>query len=139
MATKKRIKSRRSARKQKFVEVEGHKLAPELYQRYLRALEGREQTNRDHPSWVRTEYALGDTLADYRPSRKVGVRLRAMNDRMMALTLAVGHMGRYPFFSQGVTRASGCRLLRDMCGEYYRIAHGLREIAAGIEREEDTK
>lgn len=141
MAKSNRSKRRTAkARKAKPVEVNGHVLPPEIYERYLRAFDSRMRTNHDDPSWRQEELALDDTLSNYRPSRLCKARTRELVERMMGVSFAIGHAGGYNFFSsEGTVRAAGCQLLGHLAEELHLAAYQLRAIKDGIERESETK
>lgn len=141
MAKSNRSKRRTAkARKARPVEVNGHLLPPEIVQKYLRALESRQRTNANLPALQQEQYALDDTLSNYRPSRLCKARTRELVERMMGVSFAIGHAGDYNFFSsEGTVRAAGCQLLGHLAEELHLAAYQLRAIRDGIERESETK
>lgn len=144
MATKStRGKSRRShTRRPKIEVVDGHELTPELVSEWKAATEerGRHAPPDADMDWA-ARHGLVNVLWKRRPSKKAEARLGAIFHHVSTLNLAVSNLADYPFWSDydgGTSRMGACALLRQLCGEHYRVALLLREIAAGIEAESRT-
>ena len=123
--------------------VEGHEFTPELMVEWNAATEerGRHAPPGADMNWA-ARHGLTNVLWKHRPSKKAEARLLALFHHVTTLNLAVSNLGSYPFWSDddgGASRMGGCALLRRLCGEHYRVALLLREIASGIEAESRTK
>jgi hypothetical protein len=137
----KKHSTRRKARKPKFIEVDGHQLTPTMYASYKNCVESRKQINGNLAIWQIEQMALNDFLSGWRPSRRIGEQIAAVYDRAMDVSLAMGPMKDYNFFSsrsKPVVQA-GSELLRKLGLEMYNVSARITALAMNVEAEADSK
>jgi hypothetical protein len=137
----KKKSTRRTVRKPKLINVEGHQLTPAFYAGYEFCLESRRRTNADADAEQILRLGLEDFLATHRPSSKIKGQLAEIYHTTTRLGLAVGTMDKYTWYESNPAsvRSSGCKLLQDLALELYNASAKLTAIALNVEREEKTK
>lgn len=124
-------------RKPATVEIAGHELTCEQYIDYGRALERRQDINRDQPPGRIEQMALDDVLSPFRPTRTAEAQLTAIFSQLSTAALAVANLASYPFFDSRApaVRLAGCDTLNRLAAEAQFLGAKIAAIGDAIRHE----